>query len=407
MAEALCEGHDDIVVMEEYCYSGTIRAYDGLGIEMVGVPVDGRGMRTDALAPTLERLRREGRAPALHLRARQLPEPHRSRHAARAPPRSAAHRPRAPLHRRGGQLLRRHPLRRREGPALYALDEGRGRCTCARCRRSSRRGCGWDISLLPRPSCSTGSSIAGSTRARTPSPPRSRPSTSRAASGSTARWPTGRSRRSATRCSRHSSPSSGTPARGRARRRTIHLGRLPDGTDLARLEAIAAEARVSFSLGSEFHVEGRGALEGQDTRRPDREETARVWAGVPPSHPRSSSAVSHRDGHGALAMTRRATRDCGMSRVDTLHSSGPRIPVDVTWRPDLTSMKIPAAALGGRGRDLRCPERIGDDVYDARFRLKLPGHPEEGRGPRKHGMVHRTPASRPPRSRTRSRPRGS
>ena len=63
VAEALCEGHDDVVVMEEYCYSGTIRAYRGLGIEMVGVPVDGRGMRTDALARTLEHLRSVGRAP--------------------------------------------------------------------------------------------------------------------------------------------------------------------------------------------------------------------------------------------------------------------------------------------------------------------------------------------------------
>ena len=62
-AEALCEGHDDVVLMEEYCYSGTVRAYRGLGIEMVGVPVDGNGMRTDALASTLERLRAEGCVP--------------------------------------------------------------------------------------------------------------------------------------------------------------------------------------------------------------------------------------------------------------------------------------------------------------------------------------------------------
>ena len=36
--------------------------------------------------------------------------------------------------------------------------------------------------------------------------------------------------------------------------------RLPDGTDCARLEALAAERGVSFSQGSEFHVEGRGGL---------------------------------------------------------------------------------------------------------------------------------------------------
>ena len=63
VAEALCEGHDDVVVMEEYCYSGTISAYRGLGIDMIGVPLDGRGMRTDALQATLERLRDEGRPP--------------------------------------------------------------------------------------------------------------------------------------------------------------------------------------------------------------------------------------------------------------------------------------------------------------------------------------------------------
>ena len=63
VAEALCEGRDDVVLMEEYCYSGTISAYRSLGIEMVGLPVDGGGMRTDALENALERLREEGRSP--------------------------------------------------------------------------------------------------------------------------------------------------------------------------------------------------------------------------------------------------------------------------------------------------------------------------------------------------------
>ena len=62
-AEALCEGRDDIVVMEEYSYAGTIDAYNSLGIEMVGVPVDEQGMRTDALAETLARLHDESRPP--------------------------------------------------------------------------------------------------------------------------------------------------------------------------------------------------------------------------------------------------------------------------------------------------------------------------------------------------------
>ena len=63
VAEALCEGRDDLVLMEEYCYSGTISAYRALGIDLIGIPVDGRGMRTDALDGTLRRLREEGRRP--------------------------------------------------------------------------------------------------------------------------------------------------------------------------------------------------------------------------------------------------------------------------------------------------------------------------------------------------------
>ena len=63
VAEALCEGQDDVVVMEEYCYSGTISAYKTLGIEMEGVPLDGQGMKMDALAKTLERLHKNKRPP--------------------------------------------------------------------------------------------------------------------------------------------------------------------------------------------------------------------------------------------------------------------------------------------------------------------------------------------------------
>jgi len=63
VAEALCQCHDDVVVMEEYSYAGTIDAYNSLGIEMVGVPLDEHGMRMDALAQTLARLRDENRSP--------------------------------------------------------------------------------------------------------------------------------------------------------------------------------------------------------------------------------------------------------------------------------------------------------------------------------------------------------
>ncbi len=63
VTEALCQGHDDIVVMEEYCYVGTINYFKSMGIEMAGVPLDAHGMRMDALAETLQRLADEGRAP--------------------------------------------------------------------------------------------------------------------------------------------------------------------------------------------------------------------------------------------------------------------------------------------------------------------------------------------------------
>ena len=59
--ETLCTGSDDIVVMEELSYSGSIVAFRSMGIEMVGVPVDDDGMRMDALEETLDRLAREGR----------------------------------------------------------------------------------------------------------------------------------------------------------------------------------------------------------------------------------------------------------------------------------------------------------------------------------------------------------
>jgi 2-aminoadipate transaminase len=63
VAETLCEGHDDVVVMEEFCYSGTVAAYRALGIEMVPVPGDGLGMRVDDLAEIMARLNAEGRKP--------------------------------------------------------------------------------------------------------------------------------------------------------------------------------------------------------------------------------------------------------------------------------------------------------------------------------------------------------
>lgn len=63
VAEALCHGHDDAVIMEEYSYSGTINAYRALGIEMIGIPLDGHGMRMDVLDETLQQMHAAGRPP--------------------------------------------------------------------------------------------------------------------------------------------------------------------------------------------------------------------------------------------------------------------------------------------------------------------------------------------------------
>lgn len=60
VAEALCQPGDP-VVMESFNYPGTINAYRSLGVDMVGVPLDGHGMKVDALAETMDRLKAEGR----------------------------------------------------------------------------------------------------------------------------------------------------------------------------------------------------------------------------------------------------------------------------------------------------------------------------------------------------------
>ena len=49
VGQALRQGKDDIVITEEFTYSGTISAYKGIGLEMVGIPLDDHGMRMDAL----------------------------------------------------------------------------------------------------------------------------------------------------------------------------------------------------------------------------------------------------------------------------------------------------------------------------------------------------------------------
>jgi len=64
VAEALMRGPGDVIVTEEYTYSGTIGAYKGLGARLVGVPQDEEGMCVDALDETLTGLERQGTSPA-------------------------------------------------------------------------------------------------------------------------------------------------------------------------------------------------------------------------------------------------------------------------------------------------------------------------------------------------------
>ncbi len=63
VAEALMTHENDIVVMEEFSYPGTISTYRDLGIEMIGVPIDTDGMSAVALEAVLEDLRRRGTPP--------------------------------------------------------------------------------------------------------------------------------------------------------------------------------------------------------------------------------------------------------------------------------------------------------------------------------------------------------
>ena len=63
VGQALMQGKDDIVITEEYTYSGTIGAYKGIGLKMVGIPLDDDGMRMDALKETLAQLSDQGTLP--------------------------------------------------------------------------------------------------------------------------------------------------------------------------------------------------------------------------------------------------------------------------------------------------------------------------------------------------------
>ena len=62
-AEALQDNPGDTVLVEEYCYPGTLSAYRSLKYDMVGIPLDEGGMCPDAVETALSRLEKEKRLP--------------------------------------------------------------------------------------------------------------------------------------------------------------------------------------------------------------------------------------------------------------------------------------------------------------------------------------------------------
>ncbi|MCB1691528.1 MAG: PLP-dependent aminotransferase family protein [Pseudomonadales bacterium] len=63
VGQALRTGGDDYVITEEFTYSGTIAAYKGIGLKLVGIPMDEQGMRMDKLAQTLHEMSARGTLP--------------------------------------------------------------------------------------------------------------------------------------------------------------------------------------------------------------------------------------------------------------------------------------------------------------------------------------------------------
>ncbi len=63
VAQEFVESPGDVIVLEEYSYSGTLSAYRKEGAELVGVPLDEHGMRMDALERTLDKLVYRNRKP--------------------------------------------------------------------------------------------------------------------------------------------------------------------------------------------------------------------------------------------------------------------------------------------------------------------------------------------------------
>ena len=259
VAEALCEGRGDVVVMEEYCYSGTISAYRGLGIEMVGVTMDGRGMRTDALQAALERLRNDGRSPRFLYVLATYQNPTGSV---------------MPLERRL-ELLRIAREHRcivvedncygdvhyegEQVPALYALDDGPRQVYL--CSLSKIFAPGVRLGYLTASSSELFDRIM---QRRHDAGPNTLSAAITAEYLGDRLWEHVEMANRALREKRDAMLAALAAELGNTCSWSQPPGglfiwiRLPDGSDLNRIEALAGEQEVSFSQGSLFHVEGGG-----------------------------------------------------------------------------------------------------------------------------------------------------
>jgi 2-aminoadipate transaminase len=64
MAQTFVNSPGDVIVMEEFSYSGTIGAYKQEGADLVGIPLDEYGMRMDALEEAINKLGQAGKRPS-------------------------------------------------------------------------------------------------------------------------------------------------------------------------------------------------------------------------------------------------------------------------------------------------------------------------------------------------------
>jgi 2-aminoadipate transaminase len=63
LVNAMLVAPGDTIIIEQDCYGGSITRLQRLGATIIGIPLDGDGMRTDALATTLEDLKSRGITP--------------------------------------------------------------------------------------------------------------------------------------------------------------------------------------------------------------------------------------------------------------------------------------------------------------------------------------------------------